>query len=80
MDADDGWGAAVDLDAFLSTTERINLALKKTDDTFYGVVFASKGTTMIQNSYNEAYKEVERSLSDFDTVLRLLGDAKAPGL
>ena len=48
-------------------------------DGFYGVVFASKGSSMLQKIYDEAKASVDRSIKDFDTIMRLLQEAKAPG-
>ena len=49
-----GWGDALDIEAFVETGERVVLALQKADDSFYGVVFASKGSTMLSKIYDEA--------------------------
>ena len=53
--------------------------LKKADDSFYGVVFASKGTSQLQGLYDEAGKSVDRSIREFDNVIAWLRAAKVPG-
>lgn len=79
LDAEAGsWGANLDIESFVNTAEEITFAIKKADDSFYGVVFTMKGSTMISNSYKEAKNSVDRALRDFDTLLELLVDAKAP--
>jgi|TARA_B100000524_G_scaffold333717_1_gene221746 hypothetical protein len=62
---------------FVETAERINFSLKKADDSFYGVVFASKGTSQLQKIYDEAKSSVDSALSDFDKVMSLLEEAGA---
>ena len=78
--AEDSWGEALDVEAFSDRGEDIAFALKRADDGFYSVVFASKGSTMLENIYKDAKAGVDRSVSDFDEVLRLLKDAAAPGI
>ena len=76
LSADDGsWGAALAVEAFVEKGEDIVFALKKTDDSFYGVVFASKGSTQLEKIYKEARQSVDRCLGDFDEVLALLKEA-----
>ena len=53
--------------------------MKQADDSFYGVVFASKGSSMLSKIYDEAKASVDRSIKDFDTIIRLLKEASAPG-
>jgi hypothetical protein len=74
------WPAALDLDVFDEAGERILFSLQKTDGDFYGVVFASKGSSMLTGIYKEAKGQVDRSADDFDLILRLLREAGAPGL
>ena len=50
------------------------------DDSFYGVVFASKGSSMLEKIYKEAFDSLERAGKDFEEIGRLLKDAKAPGV
>lgn len=47
---------------------------------FYGVVFASKGTLQLEKIYAEAKQSVDTSLKDFDTLFRLLREAKCPSV
>jgi hypothetical protein len=74
-----GWADDLDLEAFVEAGERIVFDLKKADDSFYGVVFASKGTSQLQGLYDEAGKSVDRSIREFDNVIALLRAAKVPG-
>ena len=76
--ADGDWGSALDIEAFVEKGEDIVFALKKTDDSFYGVVFAAKGSTMLENIYKEAKTAVDKSVSDFDEILALLRASKCP--
>ena len=50
------------------------------DDSFYSVVFASKGSTQLTGLYREARGSVDRALTDFDSVLVYLREAGAPGV
>ena len=74
------WGARLDIEAFVETGERINFALKKADDSFYGVVFASKGSSQLAGLYSEARKSVNEALRDFDELVGFLRQAGAPGV
>lgn len=74
------WGSMLDVESFVEKGEDIAFALKKTDDSFYGVVFASKGTVMLEKIYEEAKQSVDRSLVNFDELIEMLKAAKAPGL
>ena len=69
---DEGWGAKLDVEKFNDRGEAITFALKKADDSFYGVVFASKGSSMLEKIYKEANDAVKSSLEDFETVKKLL--------
>ncbi len=73
------WGGNLDIEEFCERGEDIVFALKKVDDSFYGVVFASKGSTMIENIYKEALSSVDAAIRDFDKELDMLKAAKAPG-
>ena len=48
------------------------------DDSFYGVVFASKGSMQLEKIYAEAFASVTAALNDFDTIERLLKESGAP--
>ena len=48
------------------------------DDSFYGVVFAAKGSFQLERIYKEAKDSVDRSVRDFDAILALLREAKCP--
>ena len=81
LDADSGsWADSVDVESFVELGERISFGLQKADNAFYGVVFASKGSSQLQKMYDEARESVERSIVDFDDVLVMLRAAHAPGL
>mmetsp|Transcript_15190 Transcript_15190/g.34896 ORF Transcript_15190/g.34896 Transcript_15190/m.34896 type:complete len:226 (-) Transcript_15190:180-857(-) len=77
--SDTDWGSALDLEAFVEKGEDIVFALKKTDDSFYSVVFASKGTIQLENIYKEAKQSVDTCLADFDAVTQMLADARPQG-
>ena len=54
LDASDGtWGAALDIEAFVETGERIVFDLQKADSQFYGAVFAAKGSAQLKTVYGE---------------------------
>ena len=55
-------------------------ALKKADDAFYSVTFASKGSGQLTAIYNDAKAGVDLALREFDAVLGLLASAGAPGV
>lgn len=78
--ADGTWGSRLDIEEFVEKGEDIVFALKKADDSFYGVVFASKGSTQLAGLYREARDSVDRALIDFDSVLGYLKEAGAPGV
>mmetsp|Transcript_39325 Transcript_39325/g.97455 ORF Transcript_39325/g.97455 Transcript_39325/m.97455 type:complete len:155 (+) Transcript_39325:2-466(+) len=79
LEGNEAWGASLDIEDFVETSEDIVLALKKADDSFYGVVFASKGSTMLSSIYREARSSVDQAVVDFDRIMRMLKDAGAPG-
>ena len=78
--ADGTWGSRLDIEEFVEKGEDIVFALKKADDSFYGVVFASKGSTQLAGLYLEARDSVDRALTDFDSILSYLKEAGAPGV
>ena len=78
-DDDGSWGASLDLEEYAEITERIVASLKKTDDNFYSVVYASKGGSQLRKLYGEAKDEVDRTVVDLEGVLTLLQRARVPG-
>ena len=80
LNASDTWAENLDVTAFVEKGEDIVLSLRKVDDAFYGVVFASKGSTMLENIYADAKKTVDVTLLDFEQLLALLREAGAPGV
>tara|TARA_B110000046_G_C12820254_1_gene325068 strand:+ start:50 stop:289 length:240 start_codon:yes stop_codon:yes gene_type:complete len=72
--------AQLDVEEFTEKGDSIVFALKKTDDSYYGVVFASKGSSMLEGIYKEAKASVDRSLIEFDEIISLLKEAQAPGV
>jgi hypothetical protein len=81
LDADDSsWAVALDVETFVERGEDVVFALKKVDDSFYGAVFASKGSVQLEGIYADAKKSVDRALGELDTILSLLREAQAPGL
>ena len=77
---EDSWAADLDIEAFVEAGETVVFALKKADDTFYGVVFASKGSSQLQKLYDEARASVDAGIAGFDEALRLLRSARAPAV
>ena len=69
-----------DIESLVEKGEDIAFALKRTDDSFYGVVFASKGSSMLIKIYAEAKAAVDKSVREFDEVLDLLRAANCPGV
>ena len=55
-------------------------ALKKADDAFYSVTFASKGSGQLTAIYDDAKAGVDLALREFDAILGLLASAGAPGV
>lgn len=80
LEGDAAWADALDVEAFVEKGEEIAFALKKADDGFYGVVFASKGSTQLDKIYAEGKQSVDLAVRDFDQILTMLREAKAPGL
>ena len=81
LDSDDtSWGGRLDVEAFVEKGDDITFQLKRVDDSFYGVVFASKGSSMLEKIYKEAFDSLERAERDFEAIADLLKDAKAPGV
>jgi hypothetical protein len=74
----DSWPASLDLDRFDEAGERILFAIQKADGDFYSVVFASKGSSQLTQIYKESKAQVDRSVEDFDRILRLLREARSP--
>ena len=46
--SDDSWGSRLEVETFVEKADNIVFQLKRVDDSFYGVVFASKGSTMLE--------------------------------
>lgn len=74
------WTDNLDLDRFEELADRILYQVQKADGNFYGVLFAAKGTKMINDIYVETKKLIEQGIKDLDEMLSLLKDAGAPGL
>ena len=77
---EDSWVRKLDLETFVDKAEEIVFALKKTDDSFYSVVFASKGSSMLEKIYGEAKQSVDRALDDMSQILALMEQAGAPNV
>lgn len=80
LEDDSGWTNNLDLDQFEELAERILYEVQKADGNFYSVLFAAKGTRMINDIFIETRKLVKQGISDLDEMLGLLKDAGAPGL
>lgn len=77
---DDSWAGALDLDAFEELADKIQYYVQKADGNFYSIVFASKGTRMIQDILTETKSLVTAGIADLDAMIVLLQEAGAPGL
>ena len=85
LDADDSssssaWALNMDLFAFEEVADKLVYEIQKADGDFYGVLFASKGTTMIRDIFIEAKSLIKQGIADFDTMLLMLKEAGAPGV
>lgn len=77
--ADEKWTAAMDLDRFEELADRIIYNTQKADGNFYSVLFAQKGTKMINDIFIETKTLVKQAIMDFDEMIKLLENASAPG-
>ena len=81
LNADSGsWLTSFDIEDFVERSDDIARALKKADDAFYSVTFASKGSGQLTAIYDDAKAGVDLALREFDAVLGLLERAGAPGV
>ena len=81
LNADSGsWLTSFDIEDFVERSDDISRALKKADDAFYSVTFASKGSGQLTAIYDDAKAGVDLALREFDAVLGLLERAGAPGV
>jgi len=81
LNADSGsWLTSFDIEDFVERSDDISRALKKADDAFYSVTFASKGSGQLTAIYDDAKAGVDLALREFDAVLGLLARAGAPGV
>ena len=81
LNADSGsWLTSFDIEDFVERSDDISRALKKADDAFYSVTFASKGSGQLTAIYDDAKAGVDLALREFDAVLGLLASAGAPGV
>ena len=81
LNADSGsWLTSFDIEDFVERSDDIARALKRADDAFYSVTFASKGSGQLTAIYDDAKAGVDLALREFDAVLGLLDRAGAPGV
>ena len=81
LNADSGsWLTSFDIEDFVERSDDVARALKKADDAFYSVTFASKGSGQLTAIYDDAKAGVDLALREFDAVLGLLDRAGAPGV
>ena len=81
LNADSGsWLTSFDIEDFVERSETVARSLKKADDAFYSVTFASKGSGQLTAIYDDAKAGVDLALREFDAVLGLLERAGAPGV
>lgn len=74
------WTNTLDLDRFEELVDRINYEIQKADGNFYSVLFAAKGTKMIEDIFKETKNLVKQGIKDLDEMISLLQNAGAPGL
>eukprot|EP00980_Cylindrotheca_fusiformis_P029861 scaffold23975_cov132-Cylindrotheca_fusiformis.AAC.2 len=74
------WTQKLDLDRFEELADRIIYATQKADGNFYSVLFAMKGTTMIEDIFKETKQLIHQSIVDLEEMIQLLKDAGAPGI
>lgn len=74
------WASSLDLEKFEELADRILYETQKADGNFYSVLFAAKGTKMIQDIFEETRLLVKQGITDLDEMLVLLKDAGAPGV
>lgn len=78
--SDNEWTQDLDLDRFEELADRIVYNVQKADGNFYSVLFAMKGTSMIQDIFKETKKLVQQGIVDLEEMIQLLKTAGAPGL
>ena len=76
--ADESWTDKLDLDRFEELADRLIYETQKADGNFYSVLFAMKGTTMIQDIFRETKSLVQQGIADLDEMIQLLKVAGAP--
>eukprot|EP00591_Stephanopyxis_turris_P008967 CAMPEP_0195527738 /NCGR_PEP_ID=MMETSP0794_2-20130614/29640_1 /TAXON_ID=515487 /ORGANISM="Stephanopyxis turris, Strain CCMP 815" /LENGTH=215 /DNA_ID=CAMNT_0040658725 /DNA_START=95 /DNA_END=742 /DNA_ORIENTATION=+ len=74
------WAADLDLERFEELADRVVYETQKADGNFYGVLFAQKGTKMIEDIFGETRGLVRQGVVDLEEMMKLLSDARAPGL
>eukprot|EP00568_Trieres_chinensis_P005055 CAMPEP_0183299190 /NCGR_PEP_ID=MMETSP0160_2-20130417/5991_1 /TAXON_ID=2839 ORGANISM="Odontella Sinensis, Strain Grunow 1884" /NCGR_SAMPLE_ID=MMETSP0160_2 /ASSEMBLY_ACC=CAM_ASM_000250 /LENGTH=184 /DNA_ID=CAMNT_0025461383 /DNA_START=55 /DNA_END=609 /DNA_ORIENTATION=- len=74
------WVASLDLERFEELADRITYETQKADGNFYSVLFAAKGTRMINDIFVETKNLVRQGIIDLDEMLGLLKEAGAPEL
>jgi len=74
------WTSSFDLDRFEELADRIIYETQKADGNFYSVLFAAKGTRMIDDIFTETKSLVKQGIVDLEEMILLLKAAGAPGL
>mmetsp|Transcript_13555 Transcript_13555/g.29471 ORF Transcript_13555/g.29471 Transcript_13555/m.29471 type:complete len:226 (-) Transcript_13555:276-953(-) len=80
LEGDEAWADNLDLDKFEDLAEKIVYGVQKADGNFYGVLFAQKGTSMIEAIFTETKMLVKEGIDDLDEIVGLLKDAGASGV
>ena len=74
------WTSSFDLDRFEELADRIIYETQKADGNFYSVLFAAKGTRMIDDIFTETKSLVKQGIVDLEEMILLLKAVGAPGL
>eukprot|EP00547_Thalassionema_nitzschioides_P008085 CAMPEP_0194224056 /NCGR_PEP_ID=MMETSP0156-20130528/36560_1 /TAXON_ID=33649 /ORGANISM="Thalassionema nitzschioides, Strain L26-B" /LENGTH=214 /DNA_ID=CAMNT_0038955443 /DNA_START=20 /DNA_END=661 /DNA_ORIENTATION=+ len=70
-----GWTTTFDLERYEELADRIIYETQKADGNFYGVLFAAKGTKMINDIFLETKSLVKQGIVDLEEMVLLLKDA-----
>jgi hypothetical protein len=73
------WTTTFDLERFEELADRLVYEIQKADGNFYGVLFAAKGTKMINDIFVETKNLVQQGIIDLEEMTSMLKEAGAPG-
>lgn len=74
------WTGNLDLELFEELADRIIYETQKADGNFYGVLFAQKGTKMINDIFMETLQLVKQGTKDLEDMVQLLKESGAPDI